>query len=194
MKKLMIIAALAALASGCETESVYVKSDTIIEGRADAMTMYDFDATTEALITAMRRDDGFMASYGEIKAELGKRPVVAVGPFKNRTDSRIQDRLESMRNKTRVSLRKTGLFRVKNDDSTDDTLARINESRMKGLENSALVQTMGEQDSPTLYVTGETRAFRDGKYYTYRVWLQMTNLLTGDEVWSDEKTVIKRQL
>lgn len=194
MKKLMILAALAALASGCETESVYVKSDTVIEGRADALTMYDFDATTEALLSAMRADAGFVASYEELKSEQGKRPLVAVGPFKNRTEARIQDRLESMRNTTRVSLRKSGLFRVKNDDASDDTLARINESRTKGLENNALVQTLGEQESPTLYVTGETRAFRDGKFYTYRVWLQMTNLLTGDEVWSEEKTVVKRKL
>lgn len=194
MKKLLFVAALAALAAGCETESVYVKQGTIIEGKAEALTMYDFDATTEEILAAMRKDDGFIASYNEIKTALGKRPMIAMGPFRNITESRIQDRLESVRNTARVTLRKSGLFRIKNDDLTDDVINRVTQSREKGLEDNSLVQIFGTQDPPTLYVTGEIRAFRDGRFYTYRVWLQMTDLTTGEEVWSDEKTVIKHKL
>lgn len=174
-------------------EARYVEHGEVISGVASEATMYDLESGTQELLKKMRKSNLFMQNYKKVKAaKNGDLPVIVIGNIENKTSSRIQGRLDSVRDIVRTSLFETEFFEVKDDQASAQIAARILSSETGGLENGALVSVVGTHDSPDFMVLGDLRAFEDhGGFHTYKLRLAIHNLTTGKIVWEGIQTKIK---
>jgi len=200
MKNIIFIATAVVLAAGCQTAQPkppvqYVNQGTVIAGRAQNATMYDLESAANDLLMKMRTSKVFERNYGNIKLREGGKPVIDFGNIENRTTSRIQGRLDSLRDTVRVSLMEMDLFESKDIQSFGDMTDRIQSSDLNGLEDGSLMESMGTHKSPSLMFKGDLRQFDDegydGTHYTYKLHLQLLDLKTGRVVWEGIETKIK---
>ena len=194
---LLALAVLAAGMASCTSQqpqtAQYIDPGTIIAGRADFPTWYDLDSSAQRLMEQMLAHPQFSANYHAAKeAKGGRLPIVVIGNIENKTTERIQARLDAVGETVRAALFNSALFEVKDDDATEAIQSRILRGADGGLEDGALVQTMGTQDSPDFIVLGDLRHFSDvGGYHTYRLRLAIHNLRTGKIVWEGIQTKVK---
>ena len=203
MKKAFFASLCAAALCGCVSNppppkplpkgpAQYVPEGEVINGRASEMTMYDLETATQELLAKMRKSALFTQNYTAVKAKKGALPVIVVGNIENRTTSRIQDRLDTVREIVNTSLYEMDLFEVKDDTASSQIAARILQSETSGLENGAAVAALGTHDSPDFMLIGDLSAFKDfGGYHTYKLHLAIHNLATGKVVWQGIQTKIK---
>ena len=154
--------------------------------------MYDLESSVQQLMGKMLASPQFSVNYNAAKAAKGGLPIAVIGNVENKTTERIQGRLDAVGDTIRAALFSSGLFEVKDDAAADAIKSRIIRGADGGLENGALVQTMGTQDSPDFIVLGDLRHFTDvGGYHMYRLRLGIHNLSTGKVVWEGIQTKIK---
>ena len=153
----------------------------------------DLESSAKQLMDQMLAHPQFSANYHAAKeAKGGRLPIVVIGNIENKTTERIQARLDAVGETFRAELFNSALFEVKNDEAAEAIQSRIIRGADGGLEDGALVQTMGTQDSPDFIVLGDLRHFSDvGGYHTYRLRLAIHNLRTGKIVWEGIQTMIK---
>lgn len=174
-------------------DAKYVENGEVISGKASEATIYDLESGTQELLKKMRKSKLFMQNYKKTQtAKNGDLPVIVLGNIENKTSSRIQGRLDSVRDVIRASLFETDLFEVKDDQASAQIAARILQSETNGLENGALISAIGTHDSPDYMVLGDLHAFEDhGGFHTYKLRLAIHNLATGKIVWEGIQTKIK---
>ena len=203
MKEIVSAFFVVAILCGCTTNppspkplpkgpAQYVPQGEVINGRADAMTMYDLETATQELLMKMRKSAVFNQNYTAVKTKKGALPVIVVGNIENRTTSRIQGRLDTVREIVNTSLFEMDIFEVKDDAASNQIASRIIQSETSGLENGALVASLGTHDSPDFLLVGDLSAFKDyGGYHTYKLHISIHNLATGKVVWKGIQTKIK---
>ena len=203
MKNVIIAGLCAAALCGCVSTppppkplpkgpAQYVPEGEVINGRASEMTMYDLETATQEILTKMRKSQLFTQNYTTVKTAKGALPVIVVGNIENRTSSRIQGRLDTVREIINTSLYEMDLFEVKDDTASSQIASRILQSQTSGLENGAPVSSIGTHDSPDFMPIGDLSAFKDfGGYHTYKLHLAIHNLKTGKVVWQGIQTKIK---
>ena len=170
----------------------YVPQGEVINGQADAMTMYDLETATQELLMKMRKSAVFNHNYMSVKNKKQALPVIVVGNIENRTSSRIQGRLDTVREMINASLFEMDIFEVKDDAASSQIAARILQSETGGLENGSAVAALGTHDSPDFMLIGDLSSFKDfGGYHTYKLHLSIHNLATGKIVWKGIQTKIK---
>ena len=192
----LITLAVCVFICGCVHEprrARYGDPNEIVAGTPDSPTMYDLGSSADSLIQKMLGSPQFSKNYNAVKdAKGGAVPIVVIGNIANRTTERIQGRLDAVGDSVRSALFETGLFGVKDDEAGRDIAARIMRGADDGLEDGALVQSMGTQESPDFIVLGDFRHFTDvGGYHTYRLRLALHNLKTGKVVWEGIQTKVK---
>lgn len=112
-----------------------------------------------------------------MKSGKGALPVIVVGNIENRTTSRIQGRLDTVREIINTSLCEMDLFDVKDDSANAAIVSRMAQSAEGGLEDGSLVESFGAHESPDFLLIGDMSAFRDyGGYHTYKLHLAIHNL------------------
>ena len=196
LKKVIPLSAVAVcgLVCGCiEPRARYVDPGEIVAGTADKATMYDLESSAQALMQKMLASPQFSKNYSAAKASKGGGlPIVVIGNIANKTTERIQGRLDSVGDTIRTALYDCGLFEVKDDEAGDAILSRITSGADGGLEDGALVQSVGTQESPDFIVLGDFRHFADvGGYHTYRLRIAFHDLCTGKIVWEGIQTSVK---
>ena len=199
MKKPTITIPLAIVAAcgfvcGCvEPRARYVNPGEIVSGASESPTMYDLETSVHTLMQKMLTSPQFSKNYNAAKtAKGGALPIVVIGNIANKTTERIQGRLDAVGETLRAALFESSLFEVKDDDAGDAIASRIQRGADNGLEDGALVQSMGTQESPDFIVLGDLRHFADiGGYHTYRLRLAIHNLRTGKVVWEGVQTSVK---
>lgn len=203
MKEIVSAFFVVAILCGCTTNppspkplpkgpAQYVPQGEVINGQADAMTMYDLETATQELLMKMRKSAVFNQNYAAVKTKKGALPVIVVGNIENRTTSRIQGRLDTVREIVNASLFEMDIFEVKDDAASNQIASRIIQSETSGLENGGLVASLGTHDSPDFLLVGDLSAFKDyGGYHTYKLHISIHNLTTGKVVWKGIQTKIK---
>lgn len=188
-----IIGGLAGCAAQHHRNAQYIDSGEIISGTPAQVTMYDLESSAQMLIQKMLAHPQFAVNYNAAKVfKGGKSPVAVVGNIANKTAERIQGRLDAVGETVRSALYNSSLFEVKDDEANGAILSRITGGSDGGLEDGALVQAMGTQESPDFIVLGDFRHFADvGGYHTYRLRLAIHNLRTGKVVWEGIQTMVK---
>lgn len=180
---------------GCASQRAtqYVEPTEIIAGTPEQPTMYDLESSAQQLMDKMLASPQFSANYSTTKvAKGGKLPIAVIGNISNKTDVRIQRRLDSVGDTIRSALYTSSLFEVKDDEASDAISSRILRGADAGLEDGALVQNMSTHESPDFIVLGDFRHFEDiGGYHTYRLRIAFYNLRTGKIVWEGIQTKIK---
>ena len=181
---------------GCasQRDTQYVDPGEIVAGTPDKPTMYDLESSAQQLMDKMLASPQFSINYNAAKASKGRLPIAVIGNIENKTKERVQGRLDAVGDTIRAALFSSAPFpfEVKDDAAADAIKSRIIRGADGGLENGALVQTMGTQDSPDFIVLGDLRHFTDvGGYHTYRLRLAIHNLSTGKVVWEGIQTKIK---
>ena len=171
----------------------YIDPGEIISGAPEQATMYDLESSAQMLMQKMLSHPQFAANYNAAKnAKGGKLPIAVIGNIANKTTERIQGRLDAVGDTIRSALYSSSLFEVKDDEAGGAIASRILRGADGGLEDGALVQSMGTQESPDFIVLGDFRHFADeGGYHTYRLRLAIHNLRTGKVVWEGIQTKIK---
>ena len=201
MKNTLIAAVAVAVLAGCQTQPPpnhkpqYIPQGTVIPGRAHNATMYDLESAANELLMKMRTSKVFERNYNNVKLREGGKPIIDFGNIANMTTSRIQDRLDSLRDTLRVSLMEMDLFVSKDIQSFDKMKGRIIDTETNGLEDGSLVEGLGTHKSPSLMFWGDLHQFKDegddGTVHTYKLHLQLDDLRTGAVVWEGIETKIK---
>lgn len=200
MKNIVIASLAAAVSCGCHTTPPksrvqYIEQGTVIAGKAHNATIYDLESAANELLSKMRTSKIFERNYGNIKLREGGKPVIDFGNIENKTASRIQGRLDSLRDTIRISLIETDLFESKDMQSFGGISSRMLSSETNGLEDGSLVESMGTHKSPSLMFKGDVRQFEDdgyeGVHHTYKLHLALYDLKTGRVVWEGTETKIK---
>ena len=180
---------------GCasQRQTQYIEPTEIISGAPDQPTMYDLESSAQILMERMLAHPQFSANYKAAKAAKGGRlPIAVIGNIANKTTERIQGRLDAVGDTIRSALYASELFEVKDDEAGGAISSRILRGADGGLEDGALVQSMGTHESPDFIVLGDIRHFTDvGGYHIYRFRLAIHNLKTGKVVWEGIQTKVK---
>lgn len=182
------------LVCGCvEPRAHYADPNEIVAGVPGQATMYDLETSVQTLMQKMLASPQFFKNYNAAKAAKGGQlPIVVIGNIANKTTERIQGRLDAVGETLRSALFESSLFEVKDDDAGEAIASRIQRGADGGLEDGALVQSMGTQESPDFIVLGDLRHFADvGGYHTYRLRIAFHNLRTGKVVWEGIQTSVK---
>ena len=183
--------------TGCATQqpkaTQYVEPTEIVSGAPEQATMYDLESSAQQLIERMLSHPQFSDNYNAAKAEKGgKRPIVVIGNIVNKTTERIQGRLDAVGDTVRSALFSSSLFEVKDDKAIGAIIERITSGVDIGVEDGALVKTLGTHESPDFLVLGDFRHFADvGGSHTYRLRLAIHSLKTGKIVWEGVQTKVK---
>lgn len=185
------------LGAGCRTERPgYVNPDSVKFDKANRETLYDMKTCVAALVQEMLDDEGFQEAYELKAAKKGTLPVLQIGNVENMTEERVTQKLESARRRLETALRKTRLFDITDDaasaESVSETLAdSIVKNTEAGLKGDANLQHFGEHVSADYQMYGRYRTIQDGDRYTYELSLQLIDIATGKQVWSDLAEVAK---
>ncbi len=152
--------------------------------------MYDLESAAVELMGQMQSNPRFSEEYASaikamrLVAPARRRPLIVVAFLDNRTTQRVQGRLDAVRDTISSLLHNSGLFDVKDDETTAKLLGRIVRGVDGGMEKADLLQTIGERDAPDFMLTGELRQFEDaGGVHTYRLTLAIHSLNTGKMIW-----------
>ena len=203
--KLVLATALVGGLIGCETPQPsgtrYGAPGDVVAGAPGQATMYDLESSAQALVLEMLANKAFLRNYEEAKAAKasgangktdGALPLVVIGNIANKTDERIQNRLDAIGETIRASLLSSGLFELKDDEANGALASRILRGPDGGLEGGALLQAMGKHECPNFIVLGDFRHFEDiGGYHTYRLRIAVHNLWTGKIVWEGIQSMVK---
>ena len=183
--------------SGCISQqsasAQYVEPREIVSGVSKQATMYDLESSAQELIERMLSNPQFSENYNAAKAAKGgKCPIVVIGNIANKTTERIQGRLDAVGDTVRSALFSSSLFQVKDDKAIGAIIDRITSGADLGVEDGALVKTLGTHESPDFLVLGDFRHFADvGGYHTYRLRLAIHSLRIGKIVWEGVQTRVK---
>ena len=190
------IALLTAFLTGC-THHGYVDPASIPRGfEPEKETLFDMKTSISMLVAKMQQDEGFKDAYEMKETKKGSLPVLQIGNIENLTDERVMQKLESARRRLEIALRKTGLFEITDDaasaESVSETLAgSLAANANAGLKGNDNLQHFGAHVSADYQMYGRYRKFHDGDRYTYELSLQMIDISTGRQVWSDLAEVAK---
>lgn len=184
------------LLAGCAHHG-YVDPPSVPGGfERDKETLHDMKLVVADLVAAMQRDKGFKDAYDLKEAKKGSLPVLQIGNIENLTEDRVLQRLESARRRLEIALRKTRLFEIVDDaasaesvsETLADSLVRNADVGLKGDDN---LQHFGAHASADYQMYGRYRKFHDGERFTYELSLQLIDIATGKQVWSDLAEVAK---
>ncbi len=202
----VLIVATAFVLAGCvdalrPAGARYVSESEPVAGSPQTLTVYDLDSAAQALIGKMLNHPQFVKNYNAVKDEKGKLPILCMGLLDNKTSTSdlkntgvdLRPRLRAVTDTIRVALFDTGLFEIKDDESSDAVKSRIIIGADGGIENAKdLVALLGEHEVPEFIVLGDVRHFEDvGGYHTYKLHLAIHNLRTFKIVWEGIQTKVK---
>jgi uncharacterized protein (TIGR02722 family) len=119
-------------------------------------------------------------------------PAVMVGKMRNRTTEHID--LSALSDKIRTSLIQSGKFRFVDSQNRRD-IAREYEYQRSGYVDPAQANHPGQQTAADFVLTGTVTSniqeVGREKLVYYKATFQLTNLLSSEIVWTDEKEIRK---
>lgn len=188
-------AAALAWGAGCVHHG-YVDPASMHYDRASRATLYDMKTAVADLVAKMQGDEGFREHYDLLAAKKGELPVLQIGNIENYTADRVAQKLESVRRRLEIALRKTRLFDIVDDaaaaESVSETLAdTLVENANVGLKGDDGLQAFGQYASADYQLLGRYRSFLDGSRHAYELSLQLIDLHNGKQVWSEVAEVDK---
>ena len=192
----LALALLSALLAGCAHHG-YVDPAGVPRGfKPEKETLHDMKTSVAELVAKMQQNDGFTEAYELKEAKKGSLPVLQIGNIENLTDERVTQKLESARRRLEIALRKTRLFDIVDDAASAESVSeKLADSIVKntdvGLKGGDNLQHFGAHASADYQIYGRYRKFHDGDRYTYELSLQLIDISTGKQVWSDLAEVAK---
>lgn len=193
MKKLLSFAAVISLFSfiACATPKVQrIKADT----QTDISGYWN---DTDVKIVAGDLIDQITNApwYKEFVKENGRKPVVIVGTFRNKSDEHIDTTIISK--KLEIALVNSG--KVKSVASSKER-SEVREERDEQQVNASLetAKNIGNETAADFMLQGDVKTIvdTDGQTYTrtYYVSAELVNIETTDKVWLGENDTIKKSI
>lgn len=119
-------------------------------------------------------------------------PAVMIGKMRNRTTEHID--LNALSDKIRTALIQSGKFRFVDSQNRKD-IAREYEYQRSGYVDPAQANHPGRQTAADFVLTGtltsNIQQVGNEKLVYYKATFQLTNLLSSEIVWTDEKEIRK---
>lgn len=180
----------AALFVGCAVPRGEMAAPIPVSAPSDADGLPDMRTAVAKIVAEMREDAAFQDAYGRIRAKKESVPVIQIGNIENVSGERAMQRLESARRRLEVELRRTGLFEIADDaasgESVSDELAEsLVRNAETGLKAGTGLQHFGEHAAADCQLYGRYRTYRDGGRDVRELSLQIVDLATGKQIWSD---------
>lgn len=127
-----------------------------------------------------------------VPVQTSDSPAVMVGKLRNRTTEHID--LSALSDKIRTSLIQSGRFRFVDNQNRKD-IAREYEYQRSGYVDPDQANHPGSQTAPDFILTGtltsNIQEVGKEKLVYYKATFQLTNLLSSEIVWTDEKEIRK---
>jgi uncharacterized protein (TIGR02722 family) len=124
--------------------------------------------------------------------QASETPALMVGKMRNRTTEHID--LSALSDKIRTSLIQSGKFRFVDSQNRKD-IAREYEYQRSGYVDPSQANHPGQQTAPDFVLTGtvtsNVQQVGKEKLVYYKATFQLTNLLSSEIVWTDEKEIRK---
>jgi penicillin-binding protein activator len=124
--------------------------------------------------------------------QKSEAPAVMVGKMRNRTTEHID--LGALSDKIRTSLLQSGKFRFVDSKNRKD-IAREYEYQRSGYVDPTQANHPGQQTAADFVLTGtltsNTQEVGKEKLVYYKATFQLTNLVSAEIVWTDEKEIRK---
>ncbi len=188
MKTLMVLLTLTALASGCAT-TVARETQLDLKAKTAALEPQDVRRTVEKMVDSMLADQDFIAEVG------GKRPVLDIAQFQNRSTMHLD--MVSITDSIRTKLLRSRKFRFMDRTTAADDLQFMNDQALQGLTDPQKAVRAGRQSAAQMYLYGALTEMRNqtngvtDRYYKFT--LNLKDLASGELVWTDEQEIRKEQ-
>ena len=188
MKTLMVLLTLTALASGCAT-TVARETQLDLKAKTAALEPQDVRRTVEKMVDSMLADQDFIAEVG------GKRPVLDIAQFQNRSTMHLD--MVSITDSIRTKLLRSRKFRFMDRTTAADDLQFMNDQALQGLTDQTKAVRAGRQSAAQMYFYGALTEMRNqtngvtDRYYKFT--LNLKDLASGELVWTDEQEIRKEQ-
>ena len=188
MKTLMVLLTLTALASGCAT-TVARETQLDLKAKTAALEPQDVRRTVEKMVDSMLADQDFIAEVG------GKRPVLDIAQFQNRSTMHLD--MTSITDSIRTKLLRSRKFRFMDRTTAADDLQFMNDQALQGLTDPQKAVRAGRQSAAQMYLYGALTEMRNqtngvtDRYYKFT--LNLKDLASGELVWTDEQEIRKEQ-
>ncbi len=188
MKTLMVLLTLTALASGCAT-TVARETQLDLKAKTAALEPQDVRRTVEKMVDSMLADQDFIAEVG------GKRPVLDIAQFQNRSTMHLD--MVSITDSIRTKLVRSRKFRFMDRTTAADDLQFMNDQALQGLTDQTKAVRAGRQSAAQMYLYGALTEMRNqtngvtDRYYKFT--LNLKDLASGELVWTDEQEIRKEQ-
>lgn len=176
---------LVALAAGCTSLSP-----------SNQVTLSDMKTAVADLVAKMQDDEGFRAHYDRLASQKEDLPVLQIATIENYTADRVSQKLESARRRLEIALRKTRLFDIVDDAASAESVSKALADTLvananAGLKGNEGLQSFGQHASADYQIFGRYRTFADGERHIYELTLQLIDLASGKQVWSDVAEIDK---
>lgn len=184
-----LFAALVLLA-GCVHHHGYVDPSSMHFDKPEHATHHDMNAMVAALVQRLQDDEGFQEHYDLLASKKLSLPVLQIGNIENYSGDRVQQKLESARRRLETALRKTRLFDIVDDASSAESVSEALAESLTvnadiGLKNGDGLQNFGKHVSADYQIYGRYRSFSEGDRHSHELELQLIDLHSGLQIWSD---------
>lgn len=164
--------------------------------KTDDAPLRDIKTAVASLVEKMQDDEGFHEHYDLRLADKGSLPVLQIGNIDNMSEERVIQKLESARRRLEIALRKTRLFDITDDAASSESVSAaladsIQQNAGIGLNDGANLQRFGTHVSADYQIYGRYRSFGESGRRIHELSLQLIDLATGKQVWSDLEEVVQ---
>ena len=190
MKKLLTVAVVIALLSGCAAKTVYIDKENDTGKPVLSLDYRDFDTAIEEIVTSL-------LDSGVLVKEDGSKYVVVTGEIVNDTTQRIDTR--QLMSSVEERLMDSGQVDVTSviGDASDEMLHESRDLRGSKEFDKDTVMPKGALISPDLSFSGkifERVVHYDSKRKQVEYYIQLiaTDLKTGLRFWQKQVQILKR--
>lgn len=189
MKQIVLIAAAAImLTAGCAGPRAFTKG-TYEDPKTVALLDDRFSENDMQLIA--KKMASSLETSNRVVGQAGA-PVVMVGKMRNRTSEHID--MKMLSDKVRTSLLNSGKFRFADVENRRD-IAEEYEYQQSGYVDPNQAKAPGSQTGAEFLLTGtltsNIQQVGKDKLVYYKATFQITDLLTSEIIWTDEKEIRK---
>ena len=183
-----IAVALIAITTGCAGPRAFTKG-TYEDPKTLALLDDRFNENDMQLI-AKKVVNSILESF--LTTKDGKQPAIMLGKMRNRTTEHID--MVALSDKIKTALIQSGKVRFVDVNNRKD-IASEYDYQQSGYVDQAQAKAPGKQTGSDLMLTGTLSAnvqeVGKGKLVYYKATFQLTDLITSEIIWTDEKEIRK---
>lgn len=177
----------AVVVAGCANKE-RVNSNSMHLNTAETITVSDIETVVVDLIKRMQDDAAFKE---QVVLNKNKKPSLQLDSISNFSNRRLFRELGLVREYLLKTLQETGLFEIIADTNPRELASKISRDSKKNDMDIAFQQAFDSRQPADYLLRGTYRCSRNGDMYSHVLSLQLIDVKTGFQVWSDIAEITK---